>query len=63
MVDYSSYEDSIKNMLNSGDITNFKGSSHYTAILEHTSLDLGIKYLECIRKYYDVSNDEDVSKS
>jgi hypothetical protein len=58
MVDYSSYEDSIKNMLNSGDITNFKGSSNYTAILEHTSLDLGVKYLDCIRSYYDLSDDE-----
>lgn len=58
MVDYSSYEDSINNILKSGDITKFKGSSHYTAILEHTSLELGIKYLECIRKHFDLSDDE-----
>jgi hypothetical protein len=58
MVDYSGYEQDLQKTLNSGDITNFKSSSHYNVVLEHTSYEIGMKYLDFIREHYNLSDNE-----
>lgn len=58
MVDYSDYENYIMKQVNSGDICNFKSSDTYIFVLEHTSYDIGMKYLDIIRNSYNLSDNE-----
>ena len=52
---YSSYEQYVKEVCDSNDLSSFKGNNVYRGMLEHVSPEFGKQYLQAIQTYTDIS--------
>jgi len=58
MSQYSSYEQYVKQVCDSNDLSSFKGNNVYRGMLEHVSPEFGKQYLQAIQAYTDISLEE-----